>query len=69
MSVRVSPISRSAALLIMAVGAFVLFTGLVAGLLVNDVAGAIFIALGLILHRFLFRFTKRLGREVDDVKS
>lgn len=69
MSVRVSPISRSAALLIIAVGAFVLFTGLVAGLLVNDVAGVIFMVLGLVLHRFLFRFTKRLGREIDDVKG
>ncbi|MDE1852324.1 MAG: hypothetical protein KGI38_01120 [Thaumarchaeota archaeon] len=68
MSIRVSPISRSAALLIIAVGAFVLFTGLVAGLFVNDVAGAIFIVLGLILHRFLFRFTKRLGRKIDDAK-
>lgn len=64
MSVRVSPISRTAAILIMAIGAFVLLAGLVAGEPVSIVAGAAFITLGVVLYSLLFRFTKKLKQEI-----
>lgn len=64
MSVRVSPISRTAAILIIVVGVFVLFTGLVAGDLVSEVAGVSFVALGIALYGLLFRFTRKLKAEV-----
>ena len=64
MSVRVSPISRTAAILILLIGAFVLLTGVVAGVLANVVAGAIFIAIGLALYGLLLRFTRKLRSEI-----
>ena len=50
--------------MIMVVGAFVLFTGLVADVAINVVAGAAFILLGLALYGLLLRFTKKLRAEV-----
>ena len=67
--VRVSPISKTAALLIIAIGVFVLFTGLVADVPASDVAGVVFIVLGVILYRVLFRFTKKLEREIAEAGS
>lgn len=64
MSVRVSPISRTAALLIIVVGAFMLFAGLVAGELTSEVAGTAFILLGVILYGLLTRFTRNLNGEL-----
>lgn len=64
MSVRVSPISRTAAILIVAIGVFVLFTGLVAGVIASDVAGVAFIVLGLVLYALLLTFTKKLRKEI-----
>ena len=69
MSVRVSPISRTAALLIMAVGVFVLVAGLSTGEAANDLAGVVFIALGLFLYRLLFRFTRKLEREMSQAQK
>ena len=63
--VRVSPISKTAAILIIAVGVFVLFGGLVTGTLASDIAGLAFIVLGLILYRLLFRFTRKLEKEIS----
>ena len=60
MSVRASPGSRMAAILIVAVGVFVLFTGVVAGVPANVVAGVAFIVLGLALYGLLMRFTRKL---------
>ncbi|MDG6902435.1 MAG: hypothetical protein JRM80_10830 [Nitrososphaerota archaeon] len=60
MSVRVSPISKSAAILIIVIGAFVLLTGLVAGVLLNEVVGAAFMLLGVILYGLLLRLTRKL---------
>lgn len=62
--VRVSPISRTAAILIIAVGVFVLTAGLATGALASDVAGGAFIVLGLLLYYLLIRFTKRLEEEI-----
>lgn len=69
MSVRVSPISKTASLLIIAVGAFVLIGGLSTGDEPNMIAGAVFVVLGLVLYRLLFRFTKKLKRELDQADS
>jgi drug/metabolite transporter (DMT)-like permease len=63
LSVKASPISRTAAILIIAVGAFVLFTGVVSGELEDDVAGVAFIVLGLALYALLSRLTRRLRTE------
>jgi len=60
MPVSVSPISRTASLLIIALGVFTLFVGQVTGILADSVAGAAFIILGIILNRVLYR----LGRQV-----
>ncbi len=62
MSVRVSPISRVAAILIMALGVFTL-------LFVNDIAGVAFIVLGVILYALLYRFTRRVENELRSAES
>jgi membrane protein implicated in regulation of membrane protease activity len=67
--VRVSPISKTAAILIIAVGVFVLFGGLVTGIIASDIAGVAFIALGVVLYRLLFRFTEKLEREIGEAEK
>jgi hypothetical protein len=62
LSVKVSPISRSAALLIVMIGILTYY-------FVNDVAGIVFIALGVILYWLLYRFTRKVVKEVEVVKS
>ena len=57
MAVRVSPISKSAALLIIVVG-------ILTYEFVDDVAGIVFIALGIVLYFLLYRFTRKVGNEV-----
>ena len=57
MSVRVSPISRTAAILIIVLGVFTLF-------FVNEIAGIAFLALGAILYALLYRFTSGLNSEL-----
>jgi len=69
MAVRVSPISRTAAILIVAVGAFVLFAGIVAGVPASDVAGVAFIVLGVVLYWLLYRFTRNLRRKISEVQQ
>jgi membrane protein implicated in regulation of membrane protease activity len=66
MSVRVSPISRTAAFLIIAVGAFVLLAGLVTGSLADDIAGVAFVTLGTILNVLLLRFTRKLRNQINE---
>jgi membrane protein implicated in regulation of membrane protease activity len=66
LAVRASPISRTAAILIIAVGAFVLLAGLVTGEAANEIAGVAFVVLGLVLYRLLFRFTRKLERELKE---
>jgi hydrogenase/urease accessory protein HupE len=60
LSVRASPISKTAAILIIVVGVFVLFTGVAAGVPANEVAGIVFIALGVALYGLLLKFTRRV---------
>ena len=61
MSVKVSPISRSASLLIIVVGIFTLVAGQATGNLEDSVAGTAFIILGVVLNRLLYV----LGRKVE----
>jgi Flp pilus assembly protein TadB len=68
-SVRASPISKTAALLIIALGVFTLFAGVVGGVVVNDIAGVAIIVLGLILYRLLFRFARKLERQIKEVEK
>jgi membrane protein implicated in regulation of membrane protease activity len=62
MSVRVSPISRMAAILIIVLGVFTLF-------FVNQIAGIAFLALGAILYALLYRFTAKLKAEIGKAES
>ncbi|MCL4355908.1 MAG: hypothetical protein JRM76_00720 [Nitrososphaerota archaeon] len=64
MAVRASPISKTAAILIIVIGLFVLLTGLIARVMTNEVEGAVFVVLGVALYGFLRRFTRKLSREV-----
>jgi drug/metabolite transporter (DMT)-like permease len=69
MSVRVSPVSRIAAILIIAVGAFVLLGGFVTGELSSYIAGSAFVVLGVILYLILIWFTKKLRREIGEIEK
>lgn len=62
MSVRVSPVSKGAALLIMVVGIFTY-------VFVNDIAGIAFLMLGIVLYWLLYRFARRVEREAKEVKE
>jgi divalent metal cation (Fe/Co/Zn/Cd) transporter len=68
-SVRASPISKTAALLIIALGAFTLFAGIVGGAIVNDIAGVAIMVLGLVLYSLLFRFARKLERQIKDAEK
>ncbi|HME18128.1 MAG TPA: hypothetical protein VKF15_00130 [Nitrososphaerales archaeon] len=59
MSVRVSPISRGAALLIVVVGLFTIAY-------INDIAGVVFVVLGTVLYWLLYRFAHRVRREIEE---
>jgi len=58
---RVSPISRTAAILIILLGIFTF-------LAVNAIAGLIFLALGVVLYALLYRFTAKLNADVRAVE-
>ena len=62
MAVRVSPISRTAAILIILLGVFTLF-------FVNEIAGLAFLVLGAILYTLLYRFTAKLNADVRAAES
>ncbi len=63
MSIRASPISKTAAILIIVIGIFVFMTGAVAGVPINEVAGAAFMLLGIALYGLLLRFSRKLNAE------
>lgn len=67
--VRVSPISKMAAILIIGVGAFVLFAAIVTGELASYITGIAFIALGVILYLILVRFTRKLAKEISQLEQ
>ena len=60
MSVRVSPVSRTASLLIVAVGIFTLIVGQVNSIQEDTVAGIVFIMLGIVLYGLLYRMGRKL---------
>jgi len=62
LAVRVSPVSRTAAILIIALGVFTLF-------FVNAIAGIAFLALGVILYALLYRFTARLNTDIGRAEN
>jgi membrane protein implicated in regulation of membrane protease activity len=68
MSVRVSPISRTAAILIIAIGAFVLLGAVVTGDLASYIAGSAFVILGVVLYLLLIWFTRKLRREIGEIE-
>ena len=68
MSVRVSPISKLAAILIIAVGAFVLLAAFVTGELASYIAGSAFVVLGVVLYILLIWFTRKLRREIGEIE-
>ena len=69
LSVRASPISKTAAALIVVVGLFVLLAGVVTGVLAEMVAGVAFVVLGVALWGLLLRFTRRLNAQTVDSAS
>jgi membrane protein implicated in regulation of membrane protease activity len=69
MSVRASPISKTASILIIAIGAFVLLGGFVTGDLASYIAGTAFIVLGVALYLLLIWFTKKLRRQVSEIEK
>jgi len=69
MSVRASPVSRTAAILIIAIGVFVLLGGFATGELASYIAGTAFIILGVALYLLLIWFTKKLKREIGEIES
>ena len=68
MSVRVSPISKVAAILIIVVGAFVLLAAFVTGDLASYIAGSAFVVLGVVLYLLLIWFTRKLRREISEIE-
>ena len=66
LSVRASPISKTAAALIVVVGLFVLLAGVVTGVLAEMVAGVAFVVLGVALWGLLLRCTRRLNAQTVD---
>lgn len=69
MSVRVSPVSRTAAILIIVIGIITLLAGLSTGILASTVAGVAFTVLGVFLYALLYRLRGTLRREVDEADS
>lgn len=65
MSVRVSPVSKTAAIIITALGLFLLVGGVAAQEDETIIAGVAFTILGVVLYRLLFRFTKKIERELE----
>jgi hypothetical protein len=65
LSVKVSPVSKTAALIILALGILMLVAGLSTGIVVNTVAGAAITALGAGLYLALKAFTAKVKREIE----
>lgn len=65
MSLKVSGVSRTAALLIIVLGIFTLVVGVASAVFEDTVAGVAFVVLGVFLYSLLFRFTRKVEREID----
>jgi len=62
MSVNVSPISRTAAILIIVVG-------VITFVLVNSYAGIAFVVLGVVMYVLLYRFSSKLRTELAKARG
>jgi membrane protein implicated in regulation of membrane protease activity len=69
LSLKVSRVSRMAALLIIALGIFTLVVGLASAFLEDTIAGIAFVILGVFLYSLLFRFTRRVEHEIDETDA
>lgn len=69
MSVRVSPVSKVAAILIILVGAFVLLAGFATGELASYIAGSAFVILGVALYLILLWFTGKLRKQISEMEQ
>jgi drug/metabolite transporter (DMT)-like permease len=58
-----------AAILIIAIGAFVLLGGFVTGELASYIAGSAFIVLGVVLYAILIWFTRKLRRQIGEIEQ
>jgi membrane protein implicated in regulation of membrane protease activity len=66
MTVRVSPISKAAAILLIVLGLFTLVVGLASGVIEVTITGLGIVVLGLALYRLLYRFTRNLQKDVRE---
>jgi hypothetical protein len=69
LSIKVSPISRTAAILILALGLFTLAGGVLGGVLAYEIAGVVFIILGVVLYRLLYVITGKILTEVEKAED
>ncbi len=69
MSVRVSPVSKLAAILIIGVGLFVLLGAFYTGGVGDYIAGSAFVILGVVLYLLLISFTKKLRKEIGEIEK
>jgi divalent metal cation (Fe/Co/Zn/Cd) transporter len=65
MSVRVSPVSKIASVLIIILGLFLLLGGWAAGEEADIVAGVAVTVLGVVLYRLLYRFSRKVQAELE----
>jgi hypothetical protein len=69
MSVRVSPVSKFAAIMIIGVGLFVLLGAFYTGEEASYIAGSAFVVLGIVLYLLLIRFTNKVRREIGEAEK
>jgi drug/metabolite transporter (DMT)-like permease len=66
LSIRVSPISKWAAIIIVFLGLFLLVGGVASAEDDSIVAGVAVTVLGVVLYSLLFRFARKVQRELDE---
>jgi membrane protein implicated in regulation of membrane protease activity len=66
LTLRVSRVSRTAAILIILLGILTLAAGIATAMVSETVAGVAFLVLGIFLYWFLYRFTRRVEREITE---
>jgi len=64
-SLRVSPVSRIAAILIVILGLFTLTVSYPGGEVIGEIMGVAFVVLGLVLYGMLYKVRSWVERELD----